>query len=467
MSCHFKYTKETNLSIPRTAENNNKIYYEVKIVIKDVEWSVLRRYREFYDFHEKLTHSEGHVIAKSLLPPKKILGNKNPEFVEQRRKLLEEYIQSLLGLFNDKLPRAFIEFLEFNKYDIVYLLQDLSHYFCEFGDSLLLTSKEYNLSSLELHCISERLCIPCPEADQKDKYDFSHVLDFCSQLDIVSVTPLHAHEATEGCYYNAVDVPIGKSNLIPKNLKFNMNAFRNIKELKFYGLSTENISDAYFLKTSLVKFYVHNTTIRQINQVLLCDSVHKDVPNASDCNVWDKLQHLDFTGNLITSLDESIKLASKVKTLILDKNRLKSIQCLSSLSNLETLSLAVNLISECLDWHLQLGNLKTLNLSQNRISTLSGLRKLYSLVNLDLSCNQIENLEEIDHIASLPLLENLKLTANPLAGSVDYRPRVLARFYDRAPEIILDNEHATGMDLDMALVLSALNKAKINVNSIS
>lgn len=82
------------------------------------------------------------------------------------------------------------------------------------------------------------------------------------------------------------------------------------------------------------------------------------------------------------------------------------------------LSLSVNLIAECIDWHLELGNLVTLNLAQNKLTKLNGLRKLLSLVNLDLSCNQITDLEDVDYVACLPILETLRLTGNPLAGSV-------------------------------------------------
>lgn len=43
--------------------------------------------------------------------------------------------------------------------------------------------------------------------------------------------------------YNAVDVPMDKSNIIPKSLRFNLNAFQSLKYLEIYSMPTENITD--------------------------------------------------------------------------------------------------------------------------------------------------------------------------------------------------------------------------------
>lgn len=88
--------------------------------------------------------------------------------------------------------REFVEFLDFNKYDIIYLLQDLAQLFYLQGDILLLNNvvgheKSYEFSTLELYAITERLKLPCPISEVEKIYDFSHVLDFCSQLDCVFV----------------------------------------------------------------------------------------------------------------------------------------------------------------------------------------------------------------------------------------------------------------------------------------
>ncbi|XP_043644119.1 nischarin isoform X2 [Drosophila teissieri] len=337
---------------------------------------------------------------------------------------------------------------------------------------------------LSVYAISERLSLPCPPSlDRGGKYDFSHVLDFCTQLVALVVTPVKDN-ASYAQDYNTVDVPIDRSNIIPNRLSFNLNAFRNLKTLKFSALSTENIVDIELLKPTLQTICVHNTTIQNINQVLLCDNLHKhcDVPsllpetilaspsgsgsatsNGSalvSADAWKEITELDLTGNLLTQIDGSVRTAPKLKSLILDQNRIRTVQNLAELPQLQLLSLSGNLIAECVDWHLTMGNLVTLKLAQNKIKTLSGLRKLLSLVNLDLSSNQIEELDEVNHVANLPLLETLRLTGNPLAGSVDYRSRVLARFHERAAEISLDNEPGNQQELDTALVLSALLQSK-------
>ncbi|KAI8040039.1 hypothetical protein M5D96_007464 [Drosophila gunungcola] len=545
MACYYRQHEDTTVTVPKFTNENSSggvTYYDIKLRVGKVEWLVERRYRDFAQLHDKLV---GEIsISKKLLPPKKLVGNRQPAFLEQRREQLETYLQELLIYFRTELPRALAEFLDFNKYDIIYLLQDLAKLFNESGDALLSSKKEYNLSALELrnifnnlvkarginyslgtlhkhhtsfsaelektinseisfnnirylykyvqqhckwyqendcvsrhyfnyllldprsldevnsialvkdpklalivsiwrakrgvlliqafqdissedaqtreasiidalsmnHLTNRRLGVYCGPArsslssrernlDRGGKFDFSHVLDFCTQLVALVVTPVKDN-ASYAQDYNTVDVPIGRSNIIPNRLNFNLNAFRNLKTLKFSALSTENIT-----------ICVHNTTIQNINQVLLCDNLHKDcdvpsllpeaiIASSSGCSpstsngsallsadAWQEITELDLTGNLLTQIDGSL------------------------------LSLSGNLIAECVDWHLTMGNLVTLKLAQNKIKTLSGLRKLLSLVNLDLSSNQIEELDEVDHVANLPLLETLRLTGNPLAGS--------------------------------------------------
>ncbi|XP_061399927.1 nischarin [Musca vetustissima] len=495
MSCYFRQNSNCEITVPkfRTIESQSVVYYDIKIKVGQIEWLVTRRYKDFDNLNEKLV--EEISISKKLLPPKKIVGNKNPAFLEQRRAQLEKYLKELLIFFRIQLPRVLAEFLEFNRYDIIYLLQDLAEHFNENGESLLRTKKEFHFSALEVYAISERLNLPCPpeSIEHRGKFDFSHVLDVCSQLEVIQITPVKGNEDTFGNDYNTVDVPIGRSNIIPKNLKFNLNAFRNLICLKIFAIPSENIIDIALLKPSLQKICVHNTTITSINQVLLCDDVHKDtsidVPSTEDISLnrsstcmsnsspslaktaittnrtWYNVTELDFTSNLLTHIDESIRTVPQIRVLSLEQNRLRNIKNLAELPHLQVLNLSINLIADCNDWHLELGNLVTLNLSQNKLKCIRGLRRLLSLVNLDISCNLIDDLEEVDNIASLPLLETLRLTGNPLASSVDYRPRVLSRFHERASEIVLDSEKGSQKELDTALVLSAILISRLRQKS--
>lgn len=111
--------------------------------------------------------------------------------MEQRQKDLEKYLQNVLIFLQLTMCREFIEFVDMNKYDIIYLLQDLANTFFLQGEMLLqFFNKRYEFSALEMFAISERLKLPCPTSDVVDKiYDFSHVIDFCSQLERLMVRP--------------------------------------------------------------------------------------------------------------------------------------------------------------------------------------------------------------------------------------------------------------------------------------
>lgn len=171
------------------------------------------------------------------------------------------------------------------------------------------------------------------------------------------------------------------------------------------------------LRQTITHLSVHSTSTTQINQIILCDCIHKtDNNDATKC--WNELKTVNFSSNCIQSIDSSVTLLPKLKTFILDRNRITTISNLNQLPYLSSLSLCENLITECIDCHLELGNLKTLKLSQNRLTSLIGFRKMYSLVTLDVSCNLIADIDEVDNVAGLPCLEELVLTANPVAGIV-------------------------------------------------
>ena len=152
-------------------------------------------------------------------------------------------------------------------------------------------------------------------------------------------------------------------------------------------------------------------------------------------------------------------LVPHVRTLNLSHNRLQGLPNLSNLSSLEELNLSNNRISQLKDLHTKLGNVKTLHLAVNQLRLLEGVSKMYGLVVLDVRSNQIADLESVRSAASLPCLEVLTLTGNPVTTVLDFRTKVLTMFGSRAPEICLDNERPMQKELDTVAVLQALHSS--------
>ncbi|XP_058462058.1 nischarin [Malaya genurostris] len=462
MANYHLHSSDTSISIPRIITVESVNYYEILIKCGHIMWTVKRRYRDFDDLHNKLVQERS--VSKDKLPPKKIIGNKSPSFLKLRQEALEQYLKEMLIFLKVTMPKEFVEFLDFHRYDIIFIAHNLANSFFLRGETFLAKSKKYGFSVLELHAISERLKLPCPPTEAADScLDFSHIMDFCSQLETVIVLPTkHSlpmilyDDDSEKYIPHSLHKPIGSSNLIPSQLRYDLSVFKGLKNLIIYGISTENIENVGGLRESLVRIEVYKSEVKHVRQIALCDDIHKNTEELDLLKQWKNLKHVVFKENQLTEIDHTIRLLPKVKDLVLDKNQIESIDHLSHLNNLQVLSLRCNRISECHNWHVQLGNLISLNLSHNRIRVLDGLSRLYSLVNLDLSYNQIDDINEIDHIGNLPLLENLRLQGNPVAGSVDYRARVLSRFGDRLQEIYLDNEKGNQAEYDTALVLSAL-----------
>lgn len=175
-----------------------------------------------------------------------MIGNQKPEFIERRRVELEKYLQSAYEILKAKMPRQFVEFLHYDEYDRTFLLQKMAYQF-----STHIETKLYAFSMLEVHAISRRLCLPChPQEMTLNLYNFSHVLDFCSHLERIIIVPtkyskldaIHCEDLESfGNISGHTLLPIGTSNIIPGDLRFNLNAFRNLKSLTLLGVPPNNI----------------------------------------------------------------------------------------------------------------------------------------------------------------------------------------------------------------------------------
>lgn len=437
----------TKVSIPEVElqQPNNYMVYHIAVEVGSVSWKVSHRYKNFVDLHEKLVADHG--VAKDLLPPKKVIGNRDPVFVEKRRSALEVYLASVLTFLQQTMPRELALFLDFHKYDVLFILQELAVTFFEGGDEYLRMSKDYEFSPLQLHAISERLKQPCPPREMVDKkFDFSHVLDFCYQL-----TSLMIH-GSSNTFYN--------SNIVFNKLLFELSSFKAVDTLFISSLPVANIYSVGPLRDNLVSLTVHHCRLERISHVLLCDDVHKDPSSIGDPQMWKKLMCVNLSNNEISEIDASVKLMPRVERLLLNNNRLYSLDNLTLLPHLAQLHLAANCFTSLINLHYKIGNVVHLDLSENRISTLEGFSKLYSLETLNLASNQISDIDQVKHICNLPCLENLVLTGNSVAIVVDYRVKVLEQFGNRATSICLDNEISSQKEHDTVAVLQALRKAR-------
>lgn len=288
---------------------------------------------------------------------------------------------------------------------------------------------------------------PCPPVETLDnRYDFSHVLDFCCQL--IDVTIKGSND------------PVGTSNIIPNNLLFEMSAFKTVQRLNLIGFPVSNIFSTAVLRNTVNYLNVQYAELKGITQVLLCDDLHKNVIYKGESHSWKKIVEANFSHNEIETIDEGVKLMPNIEQLTLSDNKIGALSNLTSLPHLSHLTLSANCFSEANDFHMKLGNIRYIDLSLNSISSLQGFSKLYSLEDLDLTSNHISDLSEIKHISGLPCLENLILTGNPVAIVVDYRVRALEQFGGRAAEICLDNEKPSQKELDTVAVLQAIRIVK-------
>ncbi|XP_056294504.1 nischarin isoform X2 [Pseudoliparis swirei] len=432
----------------------NYTVYIIEVSEGEHRWTVKHRYSDFHDLHEKLTPEK--KVDRGLLPPKKMLGKNSKSLVERREKELDLYLQTLLLRFPQATPTPLACFLHFHLYEINGITAALAEELFHKGEQLLQAGEVFSLRPLQLYSVTQQLRLAKPTCCNGDaKSDLGHILDFTCRLRYLKMS------GTSG--------PVGTSNIQESSLPFDLSVFKSLLQIEISECSAQQIGGLSSLRSSLATLSIHHST--ETMMAIL-------VPESSECSQWEaegaesgcpvtaviplwrSLTTLDMSHNGIAAIDDSVKLISKVEFLDLSHNQLSTVENLQHLYNLVHVDLSYNSLRVLEAAHTRLGNIKTLNLAGNQLEQLTGLTKLYSLVNLDLSHNQLAQLEEIRNIGSLPCLEKLHLSDNPMCIIPDYRTKVLTQFGDRAAEVCLDGTATTEKELDTVEVLKAIQKAK-------
>ncbi|XP_035517860.1 nischarin [Morone saxatilis] len=432
----------------------NYTVYIIEVTDGEHKWTVKHRYSDFHDLHEKLTAEK--KVDRRLLPPKKMLGKNSKSLVERRQKELELYLQTLLQQFPQATPTPLAGFLHFHLYEINGITAALAEELFHKGEQLLQAGEVFSLRPLQLYSVSQQLRLAKPTCCNGDaKTDLGHILDFTCRLRYLKMS------GTRG--------PVGTSNIQESSLPFDLSVFKSLLQIEISECSSQQIQGLSSLRSSLATLSMHHSTETMMSILVPeasefsqweAEGAESGCPVTAVIPVWRNLTTLDMSHNSISTIDNSVKLIPKVEFLDLSYNQLSTVENLQHLYNLVHVDLSYNSLRVLEAAHTRLGNIKTLSLAGNQLDQLTGLTKLYSLVNLDLSHNQLAQLEEIRNIGSLPCLEKLNLSSNPMCIIPDYRTKVLAQFGDRAAEVCLDGTVTTEKELDTVEVLKAIQKAK-------
>ncbi|CAG5120433.1 unnamed protein product, partial [Candidula unifasciata] len=419
--------------------------YIITAKVGSYTWTVKRRYSEFYQLHEKLVAS--YKLDKSLLPPKKIFGNQTESFIRKRQLELEIYLQTILLFLAQHIPSCLAYFLDFDKYEIHGITQAMAEDLYSRGECLLQSRDKYEVSTLQLHSLTERLKLPEPTCDSGDvKKDLGHILDFITRAKHLKVV----------CSKKTV----GLSNILMYKLPFDLTLFKSLQTLEICGCNFRIVSGLESVKQTVTKFEVHQSS-SSMKEIFLRDAPHwRADDGALIVDYWTLVNKVNFSHNSFSEIHDSIQLMPNIEKLDLSHNRIESIQNLHWLSQLTHIDLSHNNIYHA-DWlHTKLGNVQCVRLAHNHLESLHGFAKLFSLKTLDISHNKILLIDEIKYVTQLPCIEELNLEGNPVTSSLDYRTKTLEMFGERVTEVVLDNKCPDQKELDTVAVLQALKKAK-------
>lgn len=439
-----------NLSVEIVSSNTtiSTTFYHVQVSVGDIRWTVEHRYSNFADLNSVLVAEK--LIPLDLLPGKKIIGNREPAFVDRRRAELDAYIRRVVALLQVNMPDALAKFLDMESYDAGWMLRKQA--FTCFVHEMAFASgqRHLQLSPMEIQVLTKLV----HEGRADSFFHESRVSASPSQVvDLATQTPTLR---VLGSWQ-----PLSGSNIRPHTYCFSLELFRSLRKLVLHDVPVASLHSLATLRDHLVDLSVIGGAVKDVRDVLLCGELHRDSPETYASARWPCLLTLTLRDNHIGAVDESAApLVPRLHTLDVSTNAVERVGRLTEMPALRRLDLSNNCLTELPDLHTRLGNVSQLLVSQNRLTSLAPFSRLLSLAQLDVSFNQVCSVEEVSRLRALPLLEDLSLVGNPVTTTIDYRARALERLGERAPHVTLDNEQSSQSELDRVLVMQALRTAR-------
>ena len=173
-----------------------------------------------------------------------------------------------------------------------------------------------------------------------------------------------------------------------------------------------------YITDGFIRTISKQNTVTRIHTLNLGNLRDKRIRYIENLQALTNLQVLDLSNNLIEKID-GLKTLKKLQQLLLANNFITKISNLDELSRLEVLDLNHNQIDEIPIWfHKKLNSLHTLNLAHNRISSfnhIARLRTLYDLRHMDLRGNPLDQHEHyrllvISYLPNLQRLDGLEIS---------------------------------------------------------
>lgn len=145
----YVYSKSrVDVCIPFAEKEEDCTVYVIKVSVGEVWWLVKQRYKNFDSLHQQLVLNHG--IRKDLLPAKKILGNKDPEFIERRRSDLEIYLKKIVQFLEKALPLEVCSFFEFEEYEVYSLVRKMAAELYLNGETKILSGQTISMNPLQV-----------------------------------------------------------------------------------------------------------------------------------------------------------------------------------------------------------------------------------------------------------------------------------------------------------------------------